>query len=194
MPYTLMKGLVWIALALALGITVGWLLRSVTAHRQVVRAKAQHGDAGELERLRARLAELEPVALERDRLLIELAEHRGGAAPPVATPGTVSQPTVGTGTAEQVLGRPISLDDLKVIDGIGPNVELLCHAIGIRTWDELSSTEVSLLRTMLRDAGPRFRTHDPSTWPEQARLLAEGRWQEFADFGRPAAPAGQPTD
>jgi predicted flap endonuclease-1-like 5' DNA nuclease len=193
MPYTLMKGLVWIALALALGITVGWLLRSVTAHRQVVRAKAQHGDAGELERLRARLAELEPMALERDRLLIELAERRRGVVP-AAMPATASEPTVGTTTAESVLGRQIVPDDLKVIDGIGPNVELLCHAIGIRTWQELSTTEVSLLRTMLRDAGPRFRTHDPSTWPEQARLLAEGRWHEFADFERPAAPAELPVD
>ncbi|HPG25856.1 MAG TPA: hypothetical protein PLW10_09505, partial [Myxococcota bacterium] len=37
----------------------------------------------------------------------------------------------------------------------------------------------SLLRTMLADAGSRFRTHDPATWPDQARLLAEGRWGEF---------------
>ena len=46
MPYTLMKGLAWFAMALALGITVGWLLRSVAAHRQ-------------MSRLRSRVAELE---------------------------------------------------------------------------------------------------------------------------------------
>ena len=33
--------------------------------------------------------------------------------------------------------------------------------------------------TMLVDAGSRFATLDPTTWPEQARLLAEGRWDEF---------------
>jgi large subunit ribosomal protein L21 len=32
---------------------------------------------------------------------------------------------------------------------------------------------------MLTDAGPRFRTQDPSTWPRQAALLADGRWDEF---------------
>jgi hypothetical protein len=32
---------------------------------------------------------------------------------------------------------------------------------------------------MLHDAGPRFRSQDPSTWPEQAALLADGRWAEF---------------
>ena len=74
---------------------------------------------------------------------------------------------------------------------------MLCHGIGIRTWQDLSTTEVSLLRTMLLDAGPRFRTHDPSTWPEQARLLAEGRWDEFAAFvesGQPSSPVDQPAD
>jgi hypothetical protein len=43
-----------------------------------------------------------------------------------------------------------------------------------------------LLRTMLVDAGPRFSTHDPSLWPELARLLSEGRWQEFRDMTQAA--------
>ena len=82
-----------------------------------------------------------------------------------------------------------------MIEGVGPKIEELCHGIGIRTWFDLSTTEVSLLRTMLADAGPRFRTHDPASWPEQARLLAEGRWQEFKALtdaprgGRAAEPS-----
>ena len=78
-------------------------------------------------------------------------------------------------------------DDLTVIPGIGPNVEQLCHGIGIRTWYDLATTEASLLRTMLVDAGPRFSTHDPSLWPEMARLLSEGRWQEFEDMSQAGA-------
>ncbi len=78
-----------------------------------------------------------------------------------------------------VLGTSVTLDDLKVVEGIGPKIELLCHGIGIRTWFDLSTTEVSLLRTMLADAGSRFSSHDPSTWPEQANLLANGRWADF---------------
>ena len=81
--------------------------------------------------------------------------------------------------ANAVLGTPIAVDDLKVVDGIGPKIESLCHGIGIVTWFDLSTTEVSLLRTMLADAGSRFRVHDPSTWPEQAALLAAGRWADF---------------
>jgi hypothetical protein len=73
-------------------------------------------------------------------------------------------------------------DDLTVIPGISPPVEELCHGIGIRTWYDLATTEASLLRTMLVDAGPRFSTLDPSLWPEMARLLSGAEWQQFKDM------------
>lgn len=187
MPYTLMKGLIWILLALLLGIVIGWLLRSVTARRQIIRARAHNVDMAELERLRGRVANLEPIVAERDRLLMEQAASSTGEytqqsdvaaePPPIESASPPARPDVETGRA--VLGRPIELDDLKVVEGIGPKIEELCHGIGIRTWWDLSTTEVSLLRTMLDDAGTRFRTQEPGTWPEQAKLLASGRWDEF---------------
>ena len=174
MPYTLMKGLGWFVAALVIGIVIGWLIRSVTARRQVAKARSQHPDTIELERLRGRIANLEPVVAERDRLRAELEVARGAPAP---TSAETRLPDVG-------LGQPVVQDDLTVIPGIGPNVEQLCHGIGIRTWYDLATTEASLLRTMLVDAGPRFSTHDPSLWPEMARLLSEGRWQEFRDMSQ----------
>lgn len=204
MPYTLMKGWAWVLLGVLLGIVIGWLLRSIAAKRQVARARSHHVDSVEMERLRGRLANLEPVVAERDRLIAELERVRSQdtVAPPSVEPGRVADlgdpvptpdesgspplaaaasppvaPDVSSATA--VLGTPITVDDLKVIDGIGPKIESLCHGIGIRTWFDLSTTEVSLLRTMLSDAGSRFSTHDPSTWPEQAGLLAAGRWLDF---------------
>ena len=92
-----------------------------------------------------------------------------------------------------MLGRKVQADDLTVIDGIGPKIAELCHGIGIRTWAELSTTEVSLLRTMLNDAGQRFKAHDPSTWPEQAALLAAGDWDEFKAL-TDALDGGRPVD
>jgi predicted flap endonuclease-1-like 5' DNA nuclease len=195
MSYTLMKGLGWFLAAFVLGLVIGWLVRSVTAKRQVARARAHHVDAVEMERLRGRVANLEPVVAERDRLRAEVEELRGGAAPAVAAhpePAASVAATPDVAAAAAVLGRPVTPDDLQLISGIGPNVEQLCHGIGIRTWFDLSTTEVSLLRTMLVDAGPRFRTHDPSTWPEQARLLADGRWLEFQQLSE-AAGAQAPS-
>jgi predicted flap endonuclease-1-like 5' DNA nuclease len=183
-----MKGLGWFVAALVIGIVIGWLIRSVTARRQMAKARAQHPETVELERLRGRIANLEPAVAERDRLRAELDVARGAplsedAGSPV--PDVRVAPNVAAASA--VLGHAILPDDLTVIPGIGPNVEQLCHGIGIRTWYDLATTEASLLRTMLVDAGPRFSTHDPTAWPELARLLSEGRWQEFRDLSETAA-------
>lgn len=203
MPYTLMKGLGWVLGALLLGIVIGWLLRSVAAKRQVSRARAHHVETAELERLRGRVANLEPVVADRDRLKAELEQFRAGAKAgrslvelvvepvmndlpdtdpvsnpePPRSPSPPATPDLAAGSA--MLGKRITLDDLKVIEGVGPKIESLCHGIGIRTWFDMSITEVSLLRTMLADAGSRFRTHNPQTWPQQAALLSAGQWEAF---------------
>lgn len=227
MPYTLSMALLWVVLAVVLGIVIGWLMRSVVAKRQIERARTNHVDNVELDRLRGRVANLEPALAERDRLRAELAACRaaglagtpdaarfapvdlGTDAEPVdaAADGGVSEaaeaapaavveaPAVGpedtasadappagapdVAAAAAVLGRKIRLDDLTVVEGIGPKIGELCRGIGISTWADLAQTEVSLLRTMLHDAGPRFRSHDPASWPEQAALLAAGRWDDF---------------
>ena len=80
----------------------------------------------------------------------------------------------------KVLGFSLGLDDLKVVEGIGPRIEELCQEAGITTWRQLAATPVDRLAEILTEAGPRFRVHEPETWPTQARLLAEGQWEEFA--------------
>ena len=95
-----------------------------------------------------------------------------------ATPAAVvAGPDVKAGGA--ALGIKLKLDDLKVVEGIGPKIEELCQNIGIRTWRALSQADVATLRKMLDDAGPRFQMHDPATWPRQAGLLADAKWDDF---------------
>lgn len=184
MPYTLAKALVWLVLAGVLGLIVGWLLRSVTAKRQLSRARSQHADGDEVRRLRARVAELEAAVAAHD------GAGEGIAA--TAEPASTEPDTVRTAPSEseadqidaatEALGRPVARDDLKVIEGIGLSIEDLCHGIGIRTWADMAATEPSLLRTMLNDAGPRFKMLDPDMWPRQAALLAAGDWEGFRDL------------
>lgn len=188
MPYTLAKMLLWIVLAVGLGIITGWLLRNVTARRQIARARSQRGDNGEVERLRGRITTLESTIAERDRRIADLESDVAppADAEPEPAPETAGDVLIGapadpeTEQAEAVLGTPVTIDDLKVIVGIGPTVEELCHGIGIRTWADLASTEVSLLQTMLNDAGARSKTNDPTMWPRQAELLAARDWASFA--------------
>lgn len=73
--------------------------------------------------------------------------------------------------------KPVSKkDNLKVVEGIGPKIEGLLNADGIKTWIQLSQADLDRLRKILDDAGPRYRIHDPSTWPKQAELASDDKW------------------
>ncbi len=214
MPYTLTMGLIWFALAAMIGLVVGWVLRSATASRQVARGRKQVQKelSSEIDDLRERVTTLGRSAEERDRLQAELEllkeQHLASEGSPFgevptdsddAVPegdegakeasanATPSIPDVALGSS--VLGRRIVQDDLKAVVGIGPAIERLCNGVGIRTWWDLAGAENDTLTSMLADAGPRFGRHDPSTWSEQAKRFAEGRWDEARAF---EATIGEP--
>ena len=61
----------------------------------------------------------------------------------------------------------------------GPAIAELLGGIGITTFAQLAATEASRLKSALSAGGSRFSTADPTSWPTQAKLAAEGRWDEF---------------
>ena len=70
-------------------------------------------------------------------------------------------------------------DDLTKIEGIGPKISGLFIAAGITSFAELASTPVATLSDILHKAGSRYASHNPGTWPEQAQLAADGKWDEL---------------
>lgn len=240
MPYTLAKYLGWLIPAVLLGGGVGWLLarRSSSTTTTSTASTLAAVDTPEVDRLRARVANLEAVVAERDKLKVALDDCQNvsrknaaradaavaaaqaadaaaqaadaaaadakaavlHAAPAAGVQGFMSADATADATADAapvadvappmpdlaaaaaVLGRKVNANDLKVVEGIGPKIEELCHAKGILTWWELSRTESSALTAMLNEAGPRFQMHDPASWPEQARLLATGAFEEFKEL------------
>ncbi|MEL6922979.1 MAG: glutamine synthetase beta-grasp domain-containing protein [Bacteroidota bacterium] len=91
------------------------------------------------------------------------------AAPKKTTPKkTVTKPKA-----------PKQPDDLKVVEGIGPKIESLLHAAGIKTYAQLARASQTRLKKVLEDAGSRYRMHDPGTWPEQSALARSGKWDEL---------------
>ncbi len=70
-------------------------------------------------------------------------------------------------------------DDLEKIEGIGPKIREVFTKAGIVSFAQLAETPVERLKEVLRAAGSRFVSHDPTTWPEQARLAAAGEWDAF---------------
>lgn len=84
----------------------------------------------------------------------------------------------GTTDYASVLGA----DNLQVIEGIGPKIEQLLKNGGFPTWAALADADIDNLRSLLDNAGPRYRIHDPSTWPDQAKLAAEGKWAQLIEY------------
>ncbi|MFN0016134.1 MAG: 50S ribosomal protein L27 [Saprospiraceae bacterium] len=74
------------------------------------------------------------------------------------------------------------LNDLKIVEGVGPKIEQLLKEDGINTWEDLANAEVERLKGILDAAGPRYQMHDPSTWPAQARFAAAGQWDDLKDY------------
>lgn len=81
--------------------------------------------------------------------------------------------------AKAALGKRIKQDDLKVVEGIGPKIEGLFHNFGIKTWKELSDASVAKCQEVLNSGGERYRIHDPSSWPMQAKMCYENKWQDL---------------
>ncbi len=70
-------------------------------------------------------------------------------------------------------------DDLTKIEGVGPAIAKLLNGAKIYTFKELSATKISSLQAILTEAGPKFQMHSPGSWPKQASLAAEGRWDDL---------------
>ncbi|MGL4759746.1 MAG: 50S ribosomal protein L20 [Patescibacteria group bacterium] len=70
-------------------------------------------------------------------------------------------------------------DDLKVVEGIGPAIEKVLHSNEITTYELLANSEVDALKAILSAAGSNYAIHNPSTWPKQAKLAAEGKFDEL---------------
>ncbi len=70
-------------------------------------------------------------------------------------------------------------DDLKKIEGIGPKIAELLAADGIATFADLAKASKKQLEAVLESAGARYKAHDPTTWAAQAKMAAEGKWDEL---------------
>lgn len=99
-----------------------------------------------------------------------------------ATIGDFDSASKAEDMALKALGFSNNPEDLKIVEGIGPKIEELLKAEGINTWDDLSNTLVSRLYEILGSGGDNFRLARPFTWPRQAGLAADGRWDELKAY------------
>ncbi len=93
-------------------------------------------------------------------------------AEPLPAPGAAPEEIM----APEIAPQPVP-DDLKIIEGIGPKISSLLAAEGIVTFAQLAGTPVERLTEIMLAAN--LRIADPTTWPAQAKLAAEGKFEEL---------------
>jgi len=70
-------------------------------------------------------------------------------------------------------------DDLTKIEGIGPKISEILINNGITTFAQLAASTPETISGFLAEAGNRFKSHNPGTWPDQSKMAADGKWDEL---------------
>ena len=73
-------------------------------------------------------------------------------------------------------------DDLTKIEGIGPKAaEALVNA-GVETYAKLAKAKADKIKEILTEASSRMAHLDPTSWPKQAKMAADGKWDELKEW------------
>ena len=70
-------------------------------------------------------------------------------------------------------------DDLTKVEGIGPKVREVFNEAGIMTFADLAEQKADKLAEILIEANSRYKMFDPTSWPIQAKMAAEDKWDEL---------------
>jgi len=155
-------------------------------------------DEGHYERLRAienEVVEQQPISYDLVSKVIPPKKERDSVkeqAPktlfdqPKAVPSITQKATIPAKVKSKAKQKPKKKssaksvkDKLRLIEGIGPKIEELLMAKGIDTFQKLSKAKITKLKSILTNAGSRYAFHDPTTWPKQAALAANGKMTEL---------------
>ena len=80
-------------------------------------------------------------------------------------------------------------DDLTKIEGIGPKIAETLTNAGVATFADLSTQKPAKISEIIADVRG---SHVPDTWPKQAKMAADGKWDELKTW-QDEMDGGKPT-
>ncbi|MDH5413580.1 MAG: 50S ribosomal protein L21, partial [Flavobacteriaceae bacterium] len=104
-----------------------------------------------------------------------------------AAPVKAEAPNKETVKAEKTIAAPkkeattkkAKADDLKKIEGIGPKIAETLIAAGIASFADLAKAKPAKISEIIAEVRGN---HIPDTWPQQAKLAADGKWDELKEL------------
>ena len=78
--------------------------------------------------------------------------------------------------------EPVAADDLTKIEGVGPKIAEIFQTAEISTFAILAGKSEEELKAVLAEAGSTFASKNPASWPKQAKMAADGKWDELKEW------------
>ncbi len=77
--------------------------------------------------------------------------------------------------------KPVKAEktDFTKIEGVGPKIAQTLTDAGIETFADLANKKPEEIQEVIKDVRG---SHDATTWPQQASLAAEGKWDELKQW------------
>lgn len=101
-------------------------------------------------------------------------------APPVVAKTTENE--VDADSIAEATATEGTADDLTKIEGVGPKAaEALVNA-GLDTYAKIALADADDMKTILTEASSRMAHLDPTSWPKQAQMAADGQWEELKEW------------
>jgi len=111
---------------------------------------------------------------------------------PEPTPETVetkAPPVVAKNPKTKVDAEPLpkkakatKADDLTKIEGVGPKAAEYLTAAGLDTFEKVSKAKADKMKEILTEASSRMGHLDPTSWAKQAKMAADGNWDELKEW------------
>ncbi|WP_431125806.1 30S ribosomal protein S2 [Flagellimonas flava] len=73
-------------------------------------------------------------------------------------------------------------DDLTKIEGAGPKAAEALVNSGIDTYAKLAKADPEKIKEILTEASSRMAHLDPTSWPKQAQMAADDKWDELKEW------------
>lgn len=101
-------------------------------------------------------------------------------APPVVAKTTENE--VDADSVAEAVATEGTADDLTKIEGVGPKAaEALVNA-GLDTYAKIALADADDMKAILTEASSRMAHLDPTSWPKQAQMAADGQWEELKEW------------
>ncbi len=78
--------------------------------------------------------------------------------------------------------KEVEEDDLTKVEGIGPKISKIFQESGIKNFADLANKTEAELSAILTQAGSKYASKNPASWPKQAKMAAEGKWDELKEW------------